>query len=370
MKITENIYQLAVQGVQKLVPYQAGKPIEELEREMGLTSIVKLASNENPLGPSPLSLAAIGNAMAGLARYPDGNGFKLKRALAQKFNIDTQQITLGNGSNEILELVARTFLTPADEVVFSQHAFAVYPIVTQAVGATAQVVPARDYGHDLKAMLRAVNANTRIVFIANPNNPTGTLLAAGELEDFIRALPTSCICVLDEAYYEFIDSQYRSNSIAWLEHYPNLLITRTFSKAYGLAGLRIGYSFSSPEMADLLNRVRQPFNNNLLALSAAEAALADVEHLQRTISVNAEGMLQLTEGFRKLNLDWIPSAGNFVTVNLKRSADEVYQALLKKGVIVRPIGVYQLPEHLRISIGTRPENQKFLDALTEVLGHV
>lgn len=366
----ETIYQLAVQGVQKLVPYQPGKPIEELERELGLSDIVKLASNENPLGPSPMALTAINNALSELARYPDGNGFKLKRALADKFGIDSRQITLGNGSNEILELAARTFLTPADEVVFSQHAFAVYPIVTQAVGACAKVIPALNYGHDLNAMQRAVTDRTRIVFIANPNNPTGTLLAADELEDFIGALPETCICVLDEAYYEFIDDSKRANSIAWLERYPNLLVTRTFSKAYGLAGLRIGYSFSSSELADLLNRVRQPFNNNLLALVAAEAALADTEHLERTIETNSEGMRQLTDGFDKLGVDWIPSAGNFVTVHLKRSGETVYQALLKKGVIVRPIGVYQLPEHLRISIGTAAENQRFLDALTEVLADV
>lgn len=367
MKITDHIYPLAVQGVQRLVPYQPGKPIEELERELGLSNIIKLASNENPLGPSPMALTAINRALSELARYPDGNGFNLKQALANKFSVDTRQITLGNGSNEILELVARTFLTPADEVVFAQHAFAVYPIVTQAVGATAKVVPAKDFGHDLDAMRQAIGAKTRIVFIANPNNPTGTLLAPEELEKFIADLPSSCICVLDEAYFEFIDPIKRANSIAWLERYPNLLVTRTFSKAYGLAGLRIGYSFSGLEMADLLNRVRQPFNNNSLALVAAEAALADTEHLQRAVQINVEGMKQLTDGFRRLNLDFIPSAGNFVSVHLHRSGESVYQALLKKGVIVRPIGVYQMPEHLRISIGTPQENQKFLDALTQVL---
>ncbi|MGR9114550.1 MAG: histidinol-phosphate transaminase [Gammaproteobacteria bacterium] len=370
MKTTEIIYQLAVQGVQKLVPYQPGKPIEELERELGLTDIVKLASNENPLGPSPKAMQAVKDVMSELARYPDGNGFKLKRALADKFDVDTRQITLGNGSNEILELVARTFLTPSDEVIFSQHAFAVYPIVTQAVGATARVVPAHDYGHDLEAMRQAVNSKTRLIFIANPNNPTGTLLKANELENFIGALPESCICVLDEAYYEFIDSNDRADSIGWLNRYPNLLITRTFSKAYGLAGVRIGYSFSSPEMADLLNRVRQPFNNNMLALAAAEAALADTEHLQRTIEVNDAGMRQLTAGFRQLGLEWIPSSGNFISVHLKRSGESVYQDLLARGVIARPIGVYQMPEHLRISIGTQTENQRFLDALTEVLTDV
>ncbi|MGR9051416.1 MAG: histidinol-phosphate transaminase [Gammaproteobacteria bacterium] len=361
------IYQLAVQGVRKLVAYQPGKPIDELERELGLTDIVKLASNENPLGPSPVALHAIVDALPELARYPDGNGYNLKRALAEKHNVDIRQITLGNGSNEILELVARTFLTPDDEALFSQYAFAVYPIVTQAVGAKACVVPASNYGHDLQAMRQSVTDKTRVVFIANPNNPTGTLLPSDDLERFIGDLPKSCICVLDEAYYEFIDSHKRSNALNWLNLFPNLLVTRTFSKAYGLAGLRIGYAFSSREMADLLNRVRQPFNINSLALAAAEAALSDDNHLQRSVSVNQEGMKQLTEGFERMNLNWIPSSGNFVTVHLKRSGEEIYQSLLKKGVIVRPIGVYQMPEHLRISIGNRTENQKCLNALSEVL---
>lgn len=370
MNIDKNIYQLAVQGVQDLVPYKAGKPIEELERELGLSDIVKLASNENPLGPGPLALSAINANLNHLARYPDGNGFNLKQALSKKFNVEAAQITLGNGSNEILELVARTFLTPNDEVVFSQHAFAVYPIVTQAAGAKAIVIPARHYGHDLKAMQQAITDKTRIVFIANPNNPTGTLLPAAELRSFIEALPASVICVLDEAYYEFIRSEDRAPSIEWLSIYPNLLITRTFSKAFGLAGLRIGYGFSSPSMADLLNRVRQPFNNNLLALVAAEAALADEKYLQKTIALNNEGMQQLTEGFAHLNLDWIPSAGNFVTVHVKHSGDFVYQELLKKGVIIRPISNYDLPEHIRVSIGTRIENNRFLDVLAGVLENV
>lgn len=370
MNITDTLYSLATPGVQSLIPYKPGKPIEELERELGLSDIVKLASNENPLGPSPRALNAIKATLSELARYPDGNGFNLKHALAEKFNVENSQITLGNGSNEILELLARAFLTPKHEVIFSQHAFAVYPIVTQAVGATAVVIPARDYGHDLDAMLAAVTDKTRLIFIANPNNPTGTLLAAGELRKFISALPSHVLCVLDEAYYEFVDPQLRADSIAWLSDYPNLIVTRTFSKAYGLAGLRVGYSFSSPVVADMLNRVRQPFNNNMLALAAAEAALSDREHLQRTIEVNNQGMQQLIGGFRGLGLDWIPSAGNFVSVDVKRPGEPVYQALLQKGVIVRPVANYEMPEHLRISIGTESENQRFIDALREVLADV
>ncbi len=367
MNNSDNIYTLAVPGVQKLIPYTPGKPIEELERELGLSHIIKLASNENPLGPGKKALAAIETALKDLALYPDGNGFNLKLALANKYAVDMSQITLGNGSNEILELVARAFLTPGLEVVFSQHAFAVYPIVTQAVGATAVVAPALNYGHDLDAMLERVTDNTRLVFIANPNNPTGTLLSPADLEAFIQALPDTCVCVLDEAYCEFVGDGSADKSIAWLNLYPNLLITRTFSKAYGLAGLRVGYGLSGPQLADILNRVRQPFNNNMLALAAAEAALSDTEHLQNTIEVNAQGMKFITEGFKNLGLEWIPSAGNFVLVDLKQPAMPIYEALLGKGVIVRPVGVYELPNHLRITIGTQAENQLFLQALTEVL---
>jgi len=367
MNNSDNIYSLAVSGVQKLIPYTPGKPIEELERELGLSNIIKLASNENPLGPGKKALAAIQATLQDLALYPDGNGFNLKSALAEKYAVDMNQITLGNGSNEILELVARAFLTPGLEVVFSQHAFAVYPIVTQAVGATAVVAPALNYGHDLDAMLQRVTDKTRLVFIANPNNPTGTQLNHTDLEAFIGALPDTCVCVLDEAYCEFSGGQSADNSIAWLKKYPNLLITRTFSKAYGLAGLRIGYGLSSPQLADVLNRVRQPFNNNMLALAAAEAALTDTEHLQNTIAVNAQGMQFVTDGFKKLGLEWIPSAGNFVLVDLKQPAMPIYEALLRKGVIVRPVGVYELPHHLRITIGTEAENQLFLKALAEVM---
>ena len=370
MNNNNKIYNLAAVGVQQLIPYKAGKPIEELERELGLTQIIKLASNENPLGPGKKALAAIQEAVFTLALYPDGSGFSLKKVLAQKYGVDESQITLGNGSNELLELVARAFLTPEFEAVFSQHAFAVYPIVTQAIGAKSVVVPALNYGHNLDAMLKAVTEKTRLVFIANPNNPTGTLLSQLSLESFIGSLPDTCICVLDEAYFEFVNRLEFVNSIDWLKKFPNLLITRTFSKAYGLAGLRVGYGLSSPEMADILNRVRQPFNNNTLALVAAEAALGDDQHLQQTISVNEQGMQQLTEGFKQLGLEWIPSAGNFVLVDLKQAGQPIYEALLRKGVIVRPVGNYELPNHLRISIGSAAENQKFLQALTETLANV
>lgn len=367
MTSVNNIYSLALTGVQQLVPYKPGKPIEELQRELSLSKIVKLASNENPLGSGKKALAAIQLVLSELALYPDGSGFDLKQALAKKYSLDAGQITLGNGSNEILELVARAFLRPGLDVIFSQHAFAVYPLVTQAVGASAVVVPAVNYGHDLAGMLASVTKNTRVIFIANPNNPTGTLLSQADVEAFIAALPDTVVCVLDEAYFEFVSRTEPVDSISWLKKYPNLIITRTFSKAYGLAGLRVGYSLSSPEIADILNRVRQPFNNNTLALVAAEAALGDDAHLNLTISINAQGMQQLTAGFKTLGLEWIPSAGNFVSVDLRQPGQPIYEALLRKGVIVRPVGNYELPNHLRISIGTQAENEFFLQALGEVL---
>jgi len=362
--------ELALAGVQQLVPYVPGKPVDELQRELGLSEIVKLASNENPLGTGTKVAAAIQATLPELTRYPDGSGFALKAALSAKLGVTPQQITLGNGSSEILELVARTFVRPELEVVFSQHAFALYPILTQAVGAIAKAVPAKNYGHDLDAMRAAITDKTRLVFIANPNNPTGTLLAKDELENFIAALPDHVLCVLDEAYYEFVQPEARIDSLDWSNRYPNLIIARTFSKAYGLAGLRIGYGISSPDVADLLNRVRQPFNSNMLALAAAEAALGDAEYLTQTVTLNNAGMRQLTQAFKELDLEWIPSSGNFVSVDLKKPGLPVYEALLRKGVIVRPVANYEMPNHLRVSIGTERENQVFINALRQVLSGV
>ncbi|MDD2760849.1 MAG: histidinol-phosphate transaminase [Methylomonas sp.] len=359
--------ELAVPGVRQLMPYVPGKPAEELQRELGLSEVIKLASNENPLGTGSKVAEAIKNTLPELARYPDGSGFALKAALSAKLDVAPEQITLGNGSSEILELVMRTFVTPEHEIVFSQHAFALYPILTQAVGATARVVAAKNFGHDLDAMLAAVTDKTRVVFIANPNNPTGTLLSEDAVESFVKALPSNVLCVLDEAYYEFVDPAVRTESLQWPERYPNLVVTRTFSKAYGLAGLRIGYGISSLDVADLLNRVRQPFNGNMLALAAAEAALSDSDYLAQTIAVNNAGMQQLTGAFKFLDLDWIPSSGNFVSVDVKQQALPIYNALLQKGVIVRPVANYEMPLHLRVSIGTARENQIFIKALGEVL---
>ncbi|MEH6812498.1 MAG: histidinol-phosphate transaminase [Motiliproteus sp.] len=360
-------YQLAVPGVKGLMPYLPGKPVGELQRELGIDSIVKLASNENPLGLSAKVVSAIQSELGEGCRYPDGGGVLLKQQLAQHLSISAAQITLGNGSNDVLDLVARVFLNEDSEAVFSQHAFAVYPIVTQAVGAQAVVTPAKDWGHDLEAMAAAVTDRTRVVFLANPNNPTGTWFSRQALLAFLDSVPESVIVVLDEAYTEYVDQAEFPDGVALLADYPNLIVTRTFSKAYGLASLRVGYALSSPEIADLLNRVRQPFNVNSFALAAASAVLTDDVYLRRGRETNDQGMLQFQAGFEQLGLDYIPSVANFISVDVGRDAMPVYQALLHEGVIVRPVGNYQMPEHLRISIGLKQENQRCLLALAKVL---
>jgi len=359
--------------VRAIAPYQPGKPITELAREMGLDEarIVKLASNENPLGVSPRARAAIEAALPELARYPDG--FDLAKALSRKLGVPMDHIVLGNGSNDVLELVGGAFLAPGRSSVYSQHAFAVYPLATQARGARGIVVPARNYGHDLAAMLKAIEPETRVVFVANPNNPTGTLLTGAELEAFLRAAPGDVVVVLDEAYNEYLPAAARYDSLQWLARHRNLVITRTFSKAYGLAGLRVGYALCDPSIADLLNRVRQPFNVNNLALVAAIAALDDEPFLRRSRELNQAGMAQLTAAFARLGLAWIPSCANFVTVEIPRKdgasqSGPVYQKLLRAGVIVRPVAGYALPDHLRVTVGLPEENERFLAALATALG--
>lgn len=358
---------LAVAGVRGLQPYQPGKPVEALEREYGVRGAIKLASNENPLGPSPCALAAMAQALPVLARYPEGGAVVLKAALAERFGVQPRQITVGNGSNDILELLARAFVAPGDEVIFSEHAFAVYPIVTQAVGGKAVVTRARDWGDDLGEMLAAITPRTKLIFIANPNNPTGTWLQRSALEAFLVAVPAHVIVVLDEAYFEYVTEPEYPDGVAWLSRFPGLVVTRTFSKIYGLAGLRIGYGVSHPQIADLLNRVRQPFNVNSLAQVAAAAALGDHDHVARSRAVNAAGMRQLVDAFGEIGLEHIPSAGNFVCVKVGDGA-HVYEALLREGVIVRPVANYGMPAYLRVTVGLREENQRFLGALARVLG--
>jgi histidinol-phosphate aminotransferase len=364
-----DLCELSPSYVRSIAPYQPGKPIAELAREMGLDerAIVKLASNENPRGIGPRTRAAIDAALGDIARYPDGNGFELKQALAARYHVDMGSIVLGNGSNDVLELVALAFLGPGRAAVFSQHCFAVYPLATQARGARSIVVPAKSYGHDLEAMARAIDDETYVVWIANPNNPTGTFARHEELEAFLKRVPERVMVVLDEAYNEYLAPELRGDTVKLVKRHPNLVVTRTFSKAYGLAGLRVGYALAQASVADVMNRVRQPFNVNSLALAAATAALDDMEFVARSYALNLQGMKQIEEGARGLGLKYIPSHGNFITVQVGKAA-EIYKRLLRRGVIVRPVGGgYGLPEHLRVTVGTAEENEKFLRALAASL---
>lgn len=364
---------LAAPGVRALHPYIPGKPISELERELGIDNAMKLASNENPLGASPLALKAVQAEIGALALYPDGSGHDLKAALAQRHGIDANCITLGNGSNDVLVLLAEAFLTPEHGAVFSQYCFAVYPIATQAVGAIIQQAPAlpddhpqMPLGHDLSAMAAHMDTRTRLVFIANPNNPTGTWLPPDELEAFIAKAPDHVLVVVDEAYFEYQDPDHAVDASQWLKRYPQLVVTRTFSKAYGLAGLRIGYALSSPAVADLLNRVRQPFNVNSLALAAATAAIDDHDFIQRSRSVNQAGLENLNRELPAMGFRVYPSAGNFALVDMGGSAEDWYQALLRAGLITRRVANYGLPNHLRISIGTPEQMERLVQTIDQL----
>jgi len=350
------------ESILSLTPYQGGRPISEIQREYGLSNVIKLASNENPLGVSKKVQEAIKSAITQIGRYPDGNGYYLKDALAKKLSVSAKSITLGNGSNDILELIPRAYVcSKDDEVIFSQYAFVVYPLVTKAIGAKAIVTPANDFGHDLNAMYEAITDKTKVIFIANPNNPTGTLLSNEEIYNFLKKVSNDIIVVLDQAYIEYLDVE--DVYIDWLKDFPNLVITRSFSKAYGLAGLRVGYSISSEEIADYLNRIRQPFNVNLIAQEAAIAALSDADFLAESVKVNSDGLLQLEEGFRSLGLKFIKSHANFISVKVSNSM-ELNQKLLEKGIIVRPV---EMKDYLRISVGTYAENAKFLEILKEII---
>lgn len=371
---TRDYSDLAAPGVRDLTPYTPGKPIDELEREYGISDSIKLASNENPLGSSPKAIEAARAALDEAWLYPDANGFHLKQALAEKHDLPAEAITLGNGSNDVLVLLAQAFLQPGLETVFSQYAFAVYPIATQMMGAKANIAPAlpldhpaMPLGYDLRGLFERVGNDTRLVFIANPNNPTGTWLDGNRLKDFVGSLPPQVICVVDEAYTEYAQSDTLGDASRWLEEFPNLVVTRTFSKAYGLAGLRVGYALSNPGIADLLNRVRPAFNVNSPALAAARAALGDHEFIAETRRHNSAGMQQLRAGFEKLGLTVIPSAANFLLAGFDRPGAELNEALLRRGVIVRPVANYGLDNYLRITIGTAAQNERLLGALAEIL---
>lgn len=358
--------------VRAIAPYQGGKPIAEVAREFGLdeTKIIKLASNENPSGMPESAKRAIEHAMADIARYPDANGFDLKAAISEKYQVPADWITLGNGSNDILELATHAFVQAGQSAMYAQYSFAVYPLAVQAVGGRAIVVPAVNYGHDLPAFIKSIAADTKLIFIANPNNPTGTFIPAAEIEAFLDAVPRQVVVILDEAYNEYLAAGQQYESTAWVKRYPNLLVSRTFSKAYGLAGLRVGFGIAQPAITDLLNRIRQPFNVNSLAQAAAIAALGDAAFLERSARLNAEGYAQLTQAFDAMGLEYVPSSGNFVLVRVgddDGAGARANLALLKRGVIVRPVGNYGLPQWLRISIGLPEENAAFIAALKTVL---
>ncbi|GAB4176876.1 MAG: histidinol-phosphate transaminase [Wenzhouxiangellaceae bacterium] len=366
---------LANPWVCSLQPYTPGKPIDALERELGITDSIKLASNENPLGASPRAIEAVQRHLGEVWLYPDANGHHLKQALARRHGLPPECITLGNGSNDVLIFLAQVFLGPGRKSVFSQYAFAVYPIASQLVGASIDVAPAlpadhpvMPLGHDLAELYRRVDEQTRVVWIANPNNPTGTWLEARRIEDFLASLPGHVIVVIDEAYFEYADPGVLGDASRWVSRFPNLVVTRTFSKAYGLAGLRVGYALSNPGIADLLNRVRPAFNVNSLALVAAEAALGDEEFIQKSRQVNRQGLRQLRDGLNSLGCSVIPSQGNFVLARFDRPVEPLYQQLLHAGVIVRPVGNYGLDQYLRITVGTEEQNRRLLDTLARLPG--
>ncbi|KAA0911821.1 histidinol-phosphate transaminase [Pusillimonas sp. ANT_WB101] len=373
MSNTHSAITTAPDYVTHIAPYQAGKPIDELAREFNIdpASIVKLASNENPLGMPESARQAMLAAAASLGRYPDPNGFELKAVLSRRYGVPADWVTLGNGSNDLLEIASLALLSPGVSAVYSQYAFTVYRLATQARGARHIVVPAHEYGHDLDAMFDAISDDTRLLFIANPNNPTGTFLPAAQVEAFLERVYAQhglgVTVMLDEAYNEYLEPELRFDSARWVERFPNLIVSRTFSKAYGLAGLRVGYALAQPGLTDLLNRVRQPFNVNTLAQAAAIAALQDDDFLQQSYAVNKSGKQQLVEAFDRMGLKFVPSYGNFLLVHVGDAA-RVNLELLKRGVIVRPVAGDGLPEWLRVTIGLPHENSRFIEALEAVRG--
>jgi len=361
-----NLKNLVRPWLHSLEPYPPGKPIDELEREYGITDSIKLASNENPLGPSPKALAAIQSVIADIHRYPDGNCYHLRRALARKLRVSPESLVFGNGSNEIIELIVRTFLHAGEEAVMADQAFVIYRMLVQAQGGRGIIVPLRNFTHDLEAMADAITPSTRLVFLANPNNPTGTIVFREQWQDFLAAVPRDVVIVMDEAYAEYVDDPRYPDGLTDVGGDHLLIVLRTFSKIYGLAGLRVGYGVAHPAIIDLLNRLRAPFNVNTLAQVAALAALDDDEHVERTRAVNREGMAYLSAAFADFGLECVPSWANFILVRVGNAA-RLYDQLLRLGVIVRPVPVYGFPEHVRVTVGTRAENERLVVALRTVL---
>ncbi len=362
MKIVEEVPDY----IRTLIPYEPGKPIEEVEREYGIARSVKLASNENPLGPSPRAMAAIRAKLDQLNLYPDGDCFYLKQGLAKKLGVAPECLIFGNGSNEIIELAVRTFMRPGDEAVMARQAFVVYPLVVQAVGGKSTAVPLKNFTHDLAAIAEAVTPRTRIVFLANPNNPTGTIYRRKEWEDFLKKVSRDALLIVDEAYFEYVQDPAYPDSLRYHDGGRAILTVRTFSKLYGLAGLRIGYGVAPQELIGLMQRVRQPFNVNAAAQWGALAALEDADHVRRTLEVNRQGLAYLEEEFKRLGLEFVPSQANFILVRVGKG-QEVFQQLLRQGVIVRPMGGYRFPEHVRVTVGTMEENRRFIEALSKVI---
>ena len=364
----KSLAELARPQVLGLIPYSPGRPMEEVQQELGLDEVLKLASNENPLGPSPLALQAIREALQGLHRYPEGGCDTLRQGLSRLLGVRPEELCFGNGSNELLELVTRSFLGPGDEAVMGHPAFVVYRSVCQAVGCEIREVPLKDFTHDLSGMLQAVTARTKLVFLGNPNNPTGTCISPTDLHDFVQELPRDVILVVDEAYREFVPRHLQPDFLRPIRDGRYLLALRTFSKAYGLAGLRIGYGIAPVEMVEILNRVRQPFNVNTLAQRGALAALNDTDHLEETVRITEAGRRNLQSRLEELGLLCIPSVANFILVNVRLDGRAIADALLRKGIIVRSMEGYGLPTHIRVTVGTPQENTRAIKVLAEVLG--
>ena len=351
-------------GVLGLKPYEPGKPIEETEKEIGLENVIKLASNENPIGMSPKALKVI-SSMDDLNRYPDGNASAFKNKVASVFNVKSSMVTVGNGSNDIIEFIAKCFLSNGDTAIYSKHGFAIYPLAIKASGAEPIKVDALDWGHDLNAMISSIQDTTKVIFIASPNNPTGTILSVEQIKDFLTKIPSNIVVLIDQAYFEYIEDESYKVPFSLIEEFPNLIISRSFSKAHGLAAFRLGFSVSSEEIADYLNRVRQPFNANSLALAAGIEAIDDEEHISASVEINREGLQNIKTKFRELGFDFIESFGNFISFDSKNDSDKSFDFFLKKGIILRSLKVYEMPNHLRVSIGTKEEMHKFIITLEE-----
>lgn len=349
--------------------YQPGRPIEEVARELGLPaeSIIKLASNENPLGPSPAALAAVKQAARQMHLYPDGNAFYFKQKLAAKLQLEPSNLILGNGSNELLEFVGHALMTPGCDVVGAEYGFAVYPIVAALFGANFITVPAKNFGHDLPAMLQAITPKTKVVFVADPNNPTGTRVSSEELLDFVKKVPSNVLVVMDQAYIEFLDNALDLIPMIKSGEFKNLILLRTFSKIYGLAGLRLGYGIAHPELISAMEKIRQPFNINLLAQAGCLAALDDEKHIAKTLKTNAAGLKFFAKALKRMKIEFVPSHGNFILIRVG-NGQAVFNQMQKEGVITRPMGGYKLPEWIRITVGTSKENKRCIEALNKALG--